>query len=111
MRFIYFQSVVVLCTALVFLGCNSADNKLNTTAQKQNSSPSPQTVYSDGARRITVQEAQDLIKKGELFVVDVRNQSMYDAGHIPGSKLIPEGEIVTRIKELPKDKTILTYCS
>ncbi len=111
MRSQFLPAALLLCAILVFLGCHSADSKVAATTQNQNKAPSAETTPSDGARRMTVQEAQDLIKKGQLFVVDVRNQNTYDAGHIPGAKLIPEGEIVARINELPKDKTILTYCS
>ncbi len=28
-----------------------------------------------------------------------------------GAKLIPYDQVITRIKELPRDKTIVTYCS
>jgi len=36
---------------------------------------------------------------------------LYDLGHIPGAKLIPAGEILNHLNELPKDKLIVTYCS
>jgi 3-mercaptopyruvate sulfurtransferase SseA len=104
-----YPSIVVL-SALMLSGCNSLDNKVAKTVPKQDKPPEAST-YSDGARRITIGEAQDLMKKGQVFVVDVRNQSSFDAGHIPGAKLIPEGEIVARANELPRDKMILTYCS
>jgi rhodanese-like protein len=108
----YSFAAILMLAALVFAGCNSKAVQTPTTnTQSQNNSAGPETVVSDGARRMTVVEAQDLIKKGQVFVVDVRNQASYDAGHIPGSKLIPEAEIITRVSELPKDKTILTYCS
>lgn len=109
MRLQHICAVMFLGATLVLLGCKSIDSK--ASVQNQNKAPDAETVYSDGARRITVVEADNLIKKGQVFVVDVRNQASYDAGHIPGSKLIPEGEIVGRVNELPRDKTILTYCS
>ena len=112
MRLKYFHAAILLWAGLAFAACHSKDSSVNTTAQNQNKAASTtQTVVSDGARRMTVQEAQEGIKKGQLFIVDVRNQGSYDAGHIPGSKLIPEGEILARSNELPKDKTILTYCA
>jgi len=51
------------------------------------------------------------MKNNEAVVIDVRNQAAYDLGHIPGSKLIPSGEILNHISELPRDKMIVTYCS
>ena len=108
----YSISAMLMLATLVFAGCNSRNVKTTTTnTQSQTNSAGPETVVADGVRRMTVVEAQDLIKKGQVFVVDVRNQASYDSGHIPGSKLIPEAEIITRMSELPKNKTILTYCS
>ena len=52
-----------------------------------------------------------MMKEGKVFVVDVRSQDAYDAGHIPGRELIPSGEILNHLKELPSDKLIVTYCS
>jgi 3-mercaptopyruvate sulfurtransferase SseA len=113
MRSILLALLVGLIGVGVFVGCNSTEGKGAAAAQNKDKKGDQQvqTVYADGARRITIVEAQDLIKKGQAFVVDVRNQESYDSGHIPGSKLIPAGEILNHLDELPKDKTIITYCS
>jgi rhodanese-related sulfurtransferase len=71
----------------------------------------PETTYADGVRRVTPAELDTLLKNGQAIVLDVRNQAMYDTGHIPGSKLIPSGDVVNHINELPRDKMIVTYCS
>ena len=59
----------------------------------------------------SVSELEALLKNNEAVVIDVRSQAAYDQGHIPGSKLIPSGEILNHISELPRDKMIVTYCS
>ena len=109
--------ISILAVAFLALGvltaCNSAEWKNAQTspvapAQGPSTAPAPP---SDGARRVTVAELKDLLEKNEAVVIDVRNQSSYDAGHIRGSKLIPEAEISNHIDELPKDKLIVTYCS
>ena len=65
-----------------------------------------------GARgRVTADELDTMMKNGQAVVIDVRNQASYDMGHIPGSKLIPAGEILNHVNELPRDKMIVTYCS
>jgi rhodanese-related sulfurtransferase len=51
------------------------------------------------------------MKDGKVVVIDVRNQDAYNQGHIPGSRLIPASEILNHIGDLPRDKTIVTYCS
>lgn len=100
----------LLLGTIVLAGCNSAP-KVATTQTTPTKTTEPPTTISDGARRITVAEAQELIKKGQAFVVDVRNQPSYDVGHIPGATLIPAQDILKHVNELPRDKTIITYCS
>ncbi len=59
---------------------------------------------------ISVQEAKLMIDRGDVFILDVRTQEEYDAGHISGSTLIPVQVIETRLNEIPKDQKILVYC-
>jgi 3-mercaptopyruvate sulfurtransferase SseA len=108
LKFIYSLFVVA---AMVLLGsCNATDTAVNTN--NQNTTPlGPETTYADGARRITTGELETLMKEGKVFLVDVRLQDAYDMGHIPGSHLIPAGEILKHLDQLPRDKMIVTYCS
>ena len=104
--------MIVLLGAIIFVGCNSAENKISEFAQKADSKGTPAPAApGDSARRITVAEATALLDKGQAVVIDVRNQAAYDQAHIRGSKLIAAGEILNHINELPRDKTIVTYCS
>jgi len=95
--------------AAVQSGCNSAEQKngKGPIASASPIAPAP----ADGARRITTTELQDLLAKNQAVVIDVRNEASYNAGHIRGSRLIPEAEIPNHLSELPKDKLIVTYCS
>jgi predicted sulfurtransferase len=70
--------------------------------------PEPQ---GDGAHRITPVAAREAIEKGQAIVVDVRSEESYNAGHVKGARWINLNEIEARIKELPRDKMIITYCS
>ncbi len=45
------------------------------------------------------------------FVVDVRQASEYDEGHIPGSIHIGAGDLPSRLDELPRDRTIAVICA
>ena len=65
----------------------------------------------DGARRITPDEVRELLKKNQAVLIDVRSEAAYKAGHIKGALWIPANEIADRAKDLPRDKTIATYCS
>ena len=99
---------IILLAAVMFAACNAADTKVINNAPPASS---PGKVHDDGARRITTAELETLMKEGKAFVVDVRTQDAFDQGHIPGSKLIPAGDIQNHIKELPRDKLIVTYCA
>jgi len=48
--------------------------------------------------------------RDELFVLDVREQDEWAAGHVPGSVHIPMRELGSRQPELPADRTILCVC-
>ncbi|HET6855143.1 MAG TPA: rhodanese-like domain-containing protein [Pyrinomonadaceae bacterium] len=102
-------SLIIIVTAVMLAACNAIDTNVASHAPKPGASPD--TVYADGARRITIEEMEALQKDGQAFIVDVRNQASYDLGHIPGARLIPAGEILNHLSELPKDKMIVTYCS
>ena len=47
----------------------------------------------------------------ELAVLDVRDADEFAAGHIPGSRHIPYGELRSRIGELPREAPIAAVCS
>jgi len=91
--------------------CNSAEwRNAKTLPVSPSGAPAP-PVTADGARRVTVTELKDLLAKDEAIVLDVRNQTSYDAGHIRGARLIPESEVVNHADEFPHNKLIVTYCS
>jgi adenylyltransferase/sulfurtransferase len=59
---------------------------------------------------ITVLEARGLIDGG-AFVLDVREQWEVAQGHIEGTRWIPKGDVLGRLGEIPKDRTIVVYCA
>ena len=76
--------------------------------------PPPVTMTEpplESAKRIDRDKAITMVKEKKAIFVDVRPKEAYDAGHIKGSINIPEFDIITRIKELPKNKLIITYCA
>jgi 3-mercaptopyruvate sulfurtransferase SseA len=107
MRLKFAFSFLILATAVTLISCNSAGK----IAKNNVPSVKPNTNYPDGIGRVTIDELEAMMKNGEVFVADVRSQAMYDAGHIPGAKLIPVGEVANRTNEFPRDKLIVTYCS
>ncbi len=65
----------------------------------------------ESARRITREEAIKLVKEKKAVYVDVRSKESYDQAHITGAISIPLGDVITRVRELPPGKFIITYCA
>ena len=69
---------------------------------------------SDGSyEQITQEAAKEMMDTQKVIVLDVREQSEYDSGHIPGAVLLPVGSIdeETAAAVIPeKDSTVLVYC-
>lgn len=93
--------IIILSIAVLaaFSGCVS-DTK-----------PSVENQYID----VSIQQAKEMIDRQEVFILDVRTEGEYAAGHIKGSTLlavqdIPKQELVEKLKEIPKDRKILVYC-
>jgi phage shock protein E len=59
---------------------------------------------------VDVQTVAQIKDRQDVFVLDVREQSEYDAGHIPGVVLVPLGQIPSRLSEIPTDKTVIVTC-
>lgn len=50
------------------------------------------------------------VENGDVLVLDVRNQSEWNEGHIPGATHIMLGTLAYRLAEVPTDKTLLVQC-
>ena len=81
--------------------------------------PAPQPVVMtqapepslESAKRIERDAAIKLVGEKKAVFVDVRPKDQYDAGHIKGAMNIPLSDLLTRMKELPTNKEIITYCA
>ena len=59
---------------------------------------------------ITSEELAKRIRSGTVIALDVRPAEEYEAGHLPGARSIPLGQLSTRLSELPKSREIVAYC-
>lgn len=59
---------------------------------------------------ITPTDAAPLIEKGEVDVVDVRNLSEWEDGHIDGATHIMLGTLLDRIEEVPTERPLIVQC-
>lgn len=65
------------------------------------------TTYTN----VSVPTAKNMVDTDpSLVVLDVRNQSEYDTGHIRNAKLIPVWQLTGRLNELNQSSMILVYC-
>lgn len=53
----------------------------------------------------------ELLQPEEQVLLDVRNTTEYEQGHIDGAVHIPVDELRERINELDKDKEVYAYCA
>ena len=106
-------AAVVMLAAAMITGCSSINsNQPVGVAGKSNSSvPNVSATPPDNVRRMTITELRDALEQGKAVVVDVRGDPSYKQEHIKGALDIPEGQLVARSSELPKDKLIVFYCS
>jgi hydroxyacylglutathione hydrolase len=50
------------------------------------------------------------MEREEVTLIDVRNQSEWDEGHIPGARHIMLGYLAERVGEIPSDKPVVVQC-
>lgn len=70
-------------------------------------------LYLDGRdalEPVTFKELRQLMRDGDVTVVDVRPAEEYQAGHIPGALSIPVPDLKRRLREIPKAKEVIAYC-
>lgn len=63
-----------------------------------------------GLEGITCEGLLKQLESGSVLVLDVRPEQEYRAGHIRGARSVPVEELKTRLKEIPRKKTIVAYC-
>jgi rhodanese-related sulfurtransferase len=52
----------------------------------------------------------DLSSPDSPYLLDVREQDEWDAGHVAGAVHIPMGELLDRLAEVPKDTDVVVVC-
>lgn len=60
-------------------------------------------------KQVYVHEVRDLVESGAC-IIDVREVSEYEAGHIKGAKNLPLSEIRDRLDEIPTDRPVYLHC-
>lgn len=66
------------------------------------------------ATRVTVEEVRERMGRGEpLAFVDTRNPQAWDEAdtRLPGAIRVPADEVERHLKEIPRDRAVITYCT
>jgi rhodanese-related sulfurtransferase len=66
------------------------------------------------ATRVTPEEIRErLARKEKLTFVDARNPEAWSGSNekLPGAIRIPADEVAKHVGDLPRDRTIITYCT
>lgn len=63
-----------------------------------------------GLEAISRQELAARIVRGDVLVLDVRPDAEYRAGHIPGARSVPPGELRRSLAALPDGTEVVAYC-
>jgi len=101
----YLQTCSILILLLTAVACGDRNPPENTQASPVSGQPS---VF----RTLSPQEAKALIEtRKDLVLVDVRSPEELYEGSIPGSQLMPFGELAKGRMTLPTGKPILLICA
>lgn len=75
----------------------------------QQDQPAPVGSAANYPLEISVDEAATKRDQG-AFILDVRQPEEWQEAHIPGSTLIPLGDLPNRVNEVPKDQEVVVVC-
>lgn len=90
--------IILFVMTIILTGCNMDNNK---TGLKD-------TAY----KKISAEEAKNIIDSEDVIILDVRTPEEYNGGHIENAVLLPVTEIPDKAEEIlpDKDSKILVYC-
>lgn len=66
------------------------------------------------ATRVTVDEVKERMDRGERFTfIDSRNAKAWEEAttKLPGAIRVPGDEVEQHLSDIPRDRTIITYCT
>ena len=66
------------------------------------------------ATRVTVDEIKERMQRGEVFTfVDTRNPQAWGEADakLPGAIRVPADEVEQFVDQIPRDRTVITYCT
>jgi len=108
--FLTLMTFAILVLALTACAASPTVPAPAPTASALAPTPASQVDVTKLGPTVDVATVKALQGRSDVVVLDVREQSEYDAGHIAGVKLIPMGTVANRLNEIPKDKPVIVTC-
>jgi rhodanese-related sulfurtransferase len=68
------------------------------------------TEFDDASLDVTPAQAAEALADGSAQVIDVREPSEWEAGHIDGIRHIPLGELQSQAATIDRDDTVIFSC-
>jgi len=101
----------IACARPTQLASNTVASVPDSTTSTSTPAPELTPTPPDDAPRITLEDAKKAYDEGKAYIIDARAESAYKSEHIKGAVNITYDTLDAHLKELPKDKTIIVYCS
>lgn len=89
-----------LCYAPPFSTARDATNFAGMTAAN---------LLEKAFKQVKTADVRKLVEEG-AYILDVREQMEYEAGHIINAKNIPLSQLRERMQEIPKDRPVYVHC-
>jgi rhodanese-related sulfurtransferase len=66
--------------------------------------------FTDPEHELEPEEVRDRLERGEIELVDVREQYEWDAGRIAGARHIDLERLAGRAEQIPRDRPVVFQC-
>jgi 3-mercaptopyruvate sulfurtransferase SseA len=100
-------ALLSLATLVFILACSQPQAASNVADSASAPAPSAQ----EEAPRISLENAKNAFDANTAIFIDARSEDNYRDEHIKGAINVTFDTLDKKIKTLPKDKTIVVYCS
>jgi hydroxyacylglutathione hydrolase len=65
---------------------------------------------AQGVPEVAAGQLEELMRLDAVELIDVRNSSEWNAGHIPGSRNFPLGRLPEQLEQIPRDRPLVVHC-
>ena len=66
--------------------------------------------FTDPEHELSPEQVRERLDRGEIELIDVREQYEWDAGRIPGARHIELERLAGRAQEVPRDRPVVFVC-